>query len=512
MSSDLAFYLALFKKRMPVMMVIFSICAAAGIALAMSLPPRFSADATLLVQAPQISSSLLQPLDETDASEQLQIVQRRLLTRANLIDIAHELDVFAGKADLKPDEVVELMRNQTQIRLTSGRNAATLMTISFEALSPKVASSVVNKFVTLVLAEDSTRRLDKAGETVSFFDQQVQNLNDELAEHSAKIVAYKEANKDALPEGLNYRLNRQSTLQERLNLNVRELASLADQKKRLEALGSPVETRTSVSPIQQQLAAARANLSGLLGTLSETNPKVINQRAKVEALEERLANAASSGSSVAGADSSSNLQLLLAELDSKMTFLNDEVDRTKEELAEVSAAIERTPQVSIRLDELEREYSNTQARYTEQVAARSKAQSGEVIVTSAKDRRISVLEQATVPSGPSSPNRKLIAGGGVFAGVALAAAFFVLTELLNRTIRRPVDLTRGLGIQPLATIPYIELPGERHKRRLLILSLVVFMAAAIGAGVWLVHTRVTPVDLLFFELLDRVGLYPVLDV
>ena len=506
MNSDFAFYFALLKKRIPVMSVIFAICAAGGLALALSLPPRFSADATLLVEGAQISSSLLQPLDETEASEQLQIVEKRLMTRANLIDIARDLDVFAGETGLSPDDVVYRMRNQTSIGLSSGRDRATLMTISFDALSPRVAANVVNEFVTLVLSEDANRRLDKAGDTVTFFNQQVQNLSDELSKQSAKIVAFKEANKDALPENLNYRLDRQSTLQERLNLNARELASLRDQKGRLEALGTPEAASTSISPVRQQLAAARANLSGLLATLSESNPRIINQRAKIAALEERLAAVESGELNTSVPGSSSNLQLLLAEIDSEMAFLNDEVARTKEELAEVRAAIERTPQVAIRLEEFEREYANTQARYTEQVAARSKAQTGEIIVTAAKDRRISVLEQASIPNGPTSPNRKLIAGGGVFVGGGLAAVFFVLTELLNRTIRRPVDLTRGLGVQPLATIPYIELPGERRKRRALTLSMVVLMFAAIGAGLWVLHTQYMPLDLLFLRILDRVGL------
>ena len=46
--------------------------------------------------------------------------------------------------------------------------------------------------------------------------------------------------------------------------------------------------------------------------------------------------------------------------------------------------------------------------------------------------------------------------GGVGAGLG----FILLLEMLNRSIRRPVDLTGQLGIQPFATIPYIRTPGE----------------------------------------------------
>ena len=505
MNSDLAFYFELLKKRIPAMSVIFVLCAAAGVALALTLPPRYAADAKLLVEGAKIDTERAQ--DETDASEQLQILEQRLMTRANLIDIARDFRVFADEPGLKPDEVVERMRAQTSINRSSGRDRATIMTISFEALSPTVAAGVVNEFVTLVLAADAERRLGTAGDRVDFYQQQVENLDNALSQQSAQIVAFKEANKDALPEVLDYRLSQQSTLQERLNFNTRELASLRDQKTRLEALG-PIAARetTSIPANRQQLAAARANLSGLLATLSESNPKVVALRAKIDLLDAQVNGNVSNDSDVTTPGPASVLQLQLAEIKSEISFLEEDIARIEADLAELRLAIERTPQVAIRLDELEREYTNTQARYAKAVDERSAAQTGEIIEAKSKGERITPIEQAVVPNGPTSPNRKLIAGGGIFAGGALAAVFFVLTELLNRTIRRPIDLTRGLGVQPLATIPYIELPGERKKRRALVGIITFLGLAAIVAGLWVIHTKYIPLDLLFERIIERVGL------
>ena len=506
MNSDFAFYFQLFKKRIPAMAVIFTLCTIGGLAVALTLPPRYSANATLLVEGAQIPSALVAELNTTEASEQLQILQQRLMTRANLIRIAREYAVFAGEPGLRPDEVVERMREQTDIRMSSGRDAATLMTLSFNALSPTVAANVVNEFVTLVLAADAERRLGQAGQTVDFFEQQVKNLDEVLSKQSAQIVAFKNANKDALPEGFEYRLNRQSALQERLNLNIRELASLRDQKVRLEALGSPETPTSAISPVRQQLAAARANLSGMVASLSETNPRVVAARARIEALEQRVAGNTPTDANEQGDGAGTILDLQLAEIGSSIKFLEEEMERTEAELSEIKDAIERTPPIAIRLEELERAYQNTQARYSEAVNARSTAQTGEIIETSAKGERITPIEQAVPPNGPTSPNRRLIAGGGMFAGGALAVAFFVLTELLTRTIRRPIDLMRGLGVQPLVTIPYIELPAERRKRTVMVALVVVLIIAAIAAGLWAVHTQYLPLDLLVDRVIERIGL------
>ena len=53
-------------------------------------------------------------------------------------------------------------------------------------------------------------------------------------------------------------------------------------------------------------------------------------------------------------------------------------------------------------------------------------------------------------------------------GLGAALGFIVLWEMLNRSIRRPVELSQHLGIQPIITIPYIRTAGERRWRRWLI--------------------------------------------
>ena len=79
-------------------------------------------------------------------------------------------------------------------------------------------------------------------------------------------------------------------------------------------------------------------------------------------------------------------------------------------------------------------------------------------------------------------------------------------EMLNRSIRRPVELSEQLGIQPFATIPYIRTPGEvRWKRSLVVLALVL-IAVAIPAALFAVHTYYLPLDLIFSELLAKIGL------
>ncbi|NNE80990.1 MAG: lipopolysaccharide biosynthesis [Silicimonas sp.] len=503
MSNDLAFYYRLLLRRLPVMIVIVTLCAGIGIAVALTLPPKYSADATLLVEGAQIPDELAASTVRTEAKEQLQIIQQRLMTRTNLVDIANKFRVFAGESGLTPDDVVERMREQTSIRLTAGRDGATFMSIAFSSGNGKTSADVVNEFVTIVLAADTKIRTGGAEQTLAFFEQQVERLNSQLSRMSAQIVAFKEENKGSLPEGLDYRLDRQSTLQERLNLVARDKASLVDQRDRLIAVGAAAAQQpVRMTPEQQQLARLNAELVEWESVLSGTNPKVKVLKAKIAELEKRIDSLGRVGPSGTG----SVLELQLAEIDSRISFADQEIERTEAELAALRQAIEATPKVAIHLEELEREYQNIQTLYNQAVAARATAQTGEQIELTAKGERISVIEQAATPSSPTSPRRKLIAGGGIFAGAALASLFYILSELLNRAIRRPVDLTRGLGIQPLVTIPYIEEESTRQRRRAIKTIAVVGALIAIPFGLWAIHTFYLPLDLLIANAMTRVGL------
>ena len=82
--------------------------------------------------------------------------------------------------------------------------------------------------------------------------------------------------------------------------------------------------------------------------------------------------------------------------------------------------------------------------------------------------------------------------GGLGAGLG----FVVLMEMLNRSIRRPVDLSARLGIQPFATIPYIRTQGETRWKRGAVIAALAVIVVAIPAGLYALHSYYLPLDLL----------------
>ena len=508
MNSDLRFYRSLIFRRLPLMVTVFALCSAIGVGLAMTLPPKYEASAQLLLESAQIPDELTAGGSNASGSEQLQIIERRVMTRANLIDIANKYSVFGSAGRVSPDEVVDSMRSLVDIRSRSSRNSATTMTISFSAEDPRRASNVVNEIVTLVLQLDSERRVGLAEQALEFFEDEVARLDQELAIRSAAIVSFKEQNKDALPDNLNYRVDRQGRLQDQIIALTRDRAALTEQRNRLLALGSEAIRGGAprLSPAQQALESAQEELRQALTVYSETNPRIRVLRARLAQLETQ---AAAEGGQAVDPDEETPAQKLfnlqLSEIDQRMTFIDEQIQRAEEEIVEISDAIERTPENAIRLESLERDYSNALGQYNEAVANLATASNRERIETLSKGERITVIEQATAPTQPTSPNRRLIAGGGVALGTVLAVGVFLLLEMLNRAVRRPGDIVRGLSIQPIATIPYLETASGKTRRRLLQMIVVIALAIGIPAALWAVHMFYMPLDLLMSKILARFG-------
>lgn len=512
MIADLRFYLSLLPRRLPVMVVLFLVASIAGVIIAQRLPPMYSTSATLLVESPQISEDLVRSTVQVTASEQLQVLQQRLLTRANLLDIAREVRVFPEQNAMTPDQIVAGMREATNIRLSVGRDQATLMVMSFEAGQPQVVADVVNKYVNIALETNSAFRTNLAEDTLSFFEQEVQRLSDELGVQNARIVQFKNENADALPDNLQFSLDRRSLLQERLSRLERDRQSLQAQRANIqrvyEATGTVNNTRqTPLSPEETQLRTLESELRRARSIFAATSPQVRNLEAQVDALQSQLeasvVTTENPDENDELASQSAALTISLAEIDSRLAATDQEIEDTNEELTILQASLEKTPANGIVLSGMEREQENTQNLYNAAVSRLAQAQASQRVELSAKGERITVLEAASVPTTPSSPNRTKIAAMGVGLGLGLAAGFFVLLELLNQFIRRPEDIIRGLEVTPLATLPPIETKADKRWRRTKLVVSVLVVMAAVPTALWVIDTYYMPLDLLYEKIMDR---------
>jgi len=521
---DLRFYATLFFRRMHYFLIALALGSAIGVTLAVVLPPVFRAEALLIVESQQIPDELAATTVQTETTEQLQIIQQRILTRESLLEMANRLSIYApgpGQVAqrMPADEIVEDMRARIAIETTGGASSrgpvqATIVRVSFEAPTGQLSSTVTNEVVTLILQENVEIRTSVAGQTLEFFNEEVARLDQELATRGAEILAFQERNLEALPDSLEFRRQQQSAAQERLAQVEREEAVLRDRRDRLVVLyentgdigglNTPV---SSQSAEQRQLQSLKDELNSLLAVLSPENPRVKVMQAQVAALEQTVAAQVAAGieTSAAGVPLSP-FEIQLADLDGQLDFLRAQKRQIENTMEALRLSIEATPGNAITLDTLQRDYANLRAQYDQAVTNRARAETGDTIEALAKGQRISVIEQAVAPREPERPNRTLLAAGGVGGGIFLGLLLIGLLEVFNTAIRRPVDLTNKLGITPFGTVPLIRTRWEVVRRQTIIFGGFAMAIVMIPALLWIIHVQVMPLDVVLDRIKDKVGL------
>jgi len=487
-----------------------------GLAIAMLLPPTYRSQALILVESQQISDDLINATVDVNAIEVIQVIERRLTTRSNLLDIANRFEVFTGE-DLSASQTVERMRAATEFtQISSGterRPGANAFSISFTSGSPQLSADIANEFVTLILEENARLRTDRAGETAEFFRQQVRDLGQELTRLEGEILSFKNTNENALPDSLEYRRNQLGLVQERLLGLEREETALREQITLLRTtLENPdlasLTSQTPATPLEREIAQLERALVQQSAVFSDSNPNIIALRARIDALRATLPSVAP-GLPAADPDENpvvTQVRLQIDQAEGRLLSIEQQVAALEDEAANLTETIQATPANEMQLNVLDRNYSNLTQQYALARRKLSEANQGEQLELRGRGERFSIIEQASPPESPESPNRPIIAAGAVGAGMFAGLALVVLLELLNRSIRRPVDLVRGLGITPLATLPMIRTPGEIARRRGIVFTFI--LAASIGMVglIYVVHTEVMPIDLLADRAISKIGL------
>jgi uncharacterized protein involved in exopolysaccharide biosynthesis len=510
MNSDVRFYRDLLLRRLPLVALITGVFTALGLAAALMMTPTFRAEALLVMESPQIPDELAVSTVSTGATEQLQIIEQRMLTRAHLLDIANRYGLYQG-GGIDPSLIVAGMRGRTTIEIDDGRDQATTMRIAFEASDPNIAAEVTNAYVTFMLEENITLRTNIAAQTVDFFQIEMQRLSEELERRSARISEFKLANSDALPENLPFLRETQGGRQTRLTELARERAQIGSQRAdfvlEYEATGRvEVIIEDRYTPFLTRLSALQEELETALVVDGEQGSRVVGLRGRIASVERSInAQLAAEGFAPTGG-AGAVFERQLATIDERLAEIDSETALITEELSGLNDQLQVALGNAITLDTLERDHATTREQYAMAMSRAATAQTGDLIEALSKGQRITVIEQAVAPNRPYKPNRRLIMAGGVAFGLMLSLGTIFLLEMLNQTLRRPSDLTARLGITPFATIPFMPTPGEATARRVRGGALALALAGGIPAALYAVHVFYLPLDLILTQLLARFGI------
>lgn len=518
---DIKFYWAVFLRRLPYFLVIVAFLTAGAVTIAMILPPVYTSSASMLVEPQQIPDDLAQTMVPVNPYEQAQIIEQRLMTRANLLALAKRIGMYDG---VDPPMSANAMVADISQRILfigftpdvtrgPGTPGATILGVSFDGPTAEYANKGANELVNLILEENVKLRTGRASDTLQFFQSEVDRLAAALDEQGKKIGQFKTDNFSALPDSLADRRSQQLLQQQRLLTLEQQESDLKNQRATVvwvyERTGHSSAT-AQLSPEETQLQSLQNQLVQMQTIYAPNSPRIRVLQSQVAGLQkvvdDQRAARAVPGPDGQPAQPASDLDVETAPIDAQLKFIADNKALIQKTLDDLDASIQATPANEQVLDGMQRELDNLQNQYNAAVANVGQAQVGERIEVLSKGERFSLIEQPNLPTKAASPNRKLIAAAGMLGGITAGLGFILLMELLNHSIRRPVELTAKLGIEPFATLPYIRTPGEMRRKRTIVAGTVALIAVALPALLFAVQTYYMPLDVLMDQTLAKVGL------
>lgn len=282
-SLNLGHYFETFRRRFFFFLLPFGLISVLGLYIAAIQKPNYLSEGKILVESQSIAPDLVKPIATATASERIQLIQQRILTRESLLSLANKFGLFSSQT-----QVLDLMRKATQIKPADiegqprQATTATAFTVGFEYENPALAMRVANEFVTMILNEDERSRTSRSTEAVKILTDETKGIEDKLLATQMQISEIARRPHDAVPE-----------IPEQQKSQVTALAALKAeliQKSSIYSESHPavIALRKRVAAMEQSLMQPMQSSAKPPSTQADDIDTLKRQR---EALEKRLADA-----------------------------------------------------------------------------------------------------------------------------------------------------------------------------------------------------------------------------
>ena len=444
-----AYLFDVLKRRFFFFAIPFVLIAAAGSVIALAWPAQYLSEGKILVQSPEIPTDLVRPTVSTLANERMQIIQQRIMTRDNLLEVAKKFKLTGDwRATLSGTELIDFIRARTviepvEVQLRSRRQQeAIAFNVGFKYENPAIATKVANEFLTMILKEDVKSRTSFASETTRFLARDVQRIEDRLSELDGQILDAK--------------------------IKARMAQAGVDDSG---TTGGPVAP-------DRQLAALKAQLAVKSATFSSSHPDIIALKRAIKTLEAEQATAKDK--------------------------LAPSTKKGAEQAAANQKALNQAAGDALSIDTLETKRESLKKELASATQKLAAARLGENLERGQHSERLEVIEQPTLPDKPVSPNRpKLFAVAFALAFMAGGGLLFV-TEATDQAVRRASDVSSIIDSHLVVAIPYISTQRELRRRKQKIVFWVVFVMAITAAAAVAAYLYLPTPDLWYDRVMDKV--------
>lgn len=437
-------YLSLLTKHKRLFVFVALAIMTVAVVVSYVLPKKYEARSIIYIEKNVLNDLLRGFAGAPGESASQEEVQRklnasiRLMTgKGILTKVMNDLDMnLKNQSDAMIEGTIFSLRKNTDVQLN---NSDGLITIIFTDKSPRFARDYVNTLVRRFIEENLASKREESYGATSFISDQIASYKEKLDKIESAISALQREKGAAIAADPLIMQPEISAAQSRLD-------ELATRRAQLEATRAQVRINT---PARARLVALQRRLSELRVEYTENYPEVLKVKADIEAAERELGRGSSAN---AVADPGE-----LARVEAELSAVRMSESTQRAIIGNSRVLMRQSPSARAELARLEQEKADTRRIYEQLTARYSQAEVSKQMEVQDKATTYRIVEPATMPLYPASPNRMLIILGGIFVGLAGGFGLLLGIDRFDSTVKS-VDTLKTLGIQVLAIIPKMSDP------------------------------------------------------
>ena len=434
---------AMKRRRKWMAIVAGTVFAVSAIVIA-RIPNEYKARALVMVEPMHPHPDLVVPVISMTLEERVKSVRAQVYARQLMATAIEELNLYGREREkYGMDAAVEAMRLDTEVH-SEGDDA---FSITVRAKDPAIAAKATNRLAELFIEGNLQVRAGQVARTREVIAQQLAQMRGELSKAEARTSAFKRANADTLPELNESRMREREQLAKQVEL---ETAFIQTAQQRIDLIGVlPPGKDTEVGRLEEQVDTLRGRLGTARAALTPEHPDV-------QALARELGNAQTRLEQARARAEANDLE---------RRRMNEAIGRGRKNVGEHHArmaAIDRliaaAPLTATQLAELDRDTDMLKVKVQSLVSKKAEAEIAADLEAKSAPSEFRVLESASAPTLPASPNRPQALLLALLAAIALGCAVAVGQEMSDRTVRSEEEAA-ALSLPVLATVPRLNAAG-----------------------------------------------------
>ena len=434
---------------------------------------------------------------DSDAQDELNIMNQVMLSRDNLLSVIRETDLdLTVNTPLEKEKLVAQLANSISVKRTRGGQGRgnNMYEISYTSTSDKLVYQVVSNLLNTMI-EDTLKstRIDTAS-AQKFIDQQIAGYEERLSVSEQKLAEFKKANVGYMPDETGNYYTRLRDAQAKVEKSRSDLnlakQRLTELQKQLSGESPILDSAAYQSTYLKKLQLYESQLAELLNQYTDQYPDVLALKAKISELKTNKNSKLNinSGDDRMAAEFNpvyQEMKVQMSKAGVEIQMLRTQLSEQEKHVQKLKDSIDVIPEVEAKLVKLNRDYEITKERYRNLVERRESASLAQNVGQSTSDVTFRVIEAPIIPTLPSGPMRLLFLAGVLVVALAAGMGWSYLRFMLHPTFFRLNQVREKTGLPILGTVSLYISPEYKTRRRIQMTSFIMatFLLIVVCAGV-----------------------------